>query len=362
MVIQEKKFNIPIYEDDQAHLYFNPILTDDFLFKKAILKRFEQIKISIEKKYGVQENHGVFNSFYILLTKKHYVNTLTSIFFILFSTLIFINVHFVYPELDFYKSKYKVDKSINDPNYIELNIINLNNKQLVFYFFALFVCFNLLGLIQHVILSFVMHYDSIFAYDSVKNLEKHLDEKDKKLLGNEEVESESENIFDLQQAVEEKELFVMEDFVKKIQKSLKEKSKSEIIFAAKVKVIIHLFCLLAVLTCIACFMILKHQNIYILFVFDLFMLYYSCLIYYHFSEKSTTLLRNCTTSVMYVTVCFCTIAQNFVELNVSFIGLLVMCFVFGLVLIVFDWLLIDHAVSFKGLQKIEFSIMKKHKK
>jgi hypothetical protein len=223
----------------------------------------------------------------------------------------------------------------------------------------------LLCLIQHIILSCALHYNSIFAYDSVKNLEKHLDEKEKKFLEKEN-ENEEENIFDFQnkthQQAGEKEFFLMEDFVKKVQRSLKEKLKSEINFAAKIKRVIHLFCLTAVLVCIACFVILKQQNIYVLFVFDLSMLYYSCLIYFHFSEKSTTLLRNCATSVMYVSVCFGTIAQNFVELNVSYINMLVLCFALAVVLAVFDWILIDHTVSFKGLQKVEFSIMKKHKK
>jgi hypothetical protein len=208
-----------------------------------------------------------------------------------------------------------------------------------------------------------MHYNSIFAYDSVKNLEKHFNENEKKNWENEE-ETLSNNLisYENQALAEENENFLMEDFIKKIHKTVKAKLKSEINFAAKIKGIIHLFCLILVLVCIGCFVILKHQNIYVLFFFDLFMLYYFCLIYFHFSEKSTTLLRNCNTSIMYVCICFFTFSQNFVNFNISYMNMLVICFLLGVVLAVFDWILIDHSVSFKGLQKIEFSIMKKNKK
>jgi len=185
-----------------------------------------------------------------------------------------------------------------------------------------------LSFIQHIVLSSAMHYNSIFAYNSVKKLEKLLDENDEKILNSQNKEEEQENILDFnftlnnknnenQQLEEEKEFLQMENFLQKMQRMIKEKSKSEINFAAKLNQVFHLICLVAVLVCIGCFVVLKQQNIYILFAFDLFMLYYSCLIYYHFSQNSTTLMRNCTTSVMFVSICFITIAQNFVNFNIS---------------------------------------------
>lgn len=359
--IKEKKLNIPIYEDDQAHIYFNPIVTDDFIFKKTILKKFEEIKNKIESIYEIQENHGIFNSFYILLTKKYYINTLTSIFFILFSSLILISIHFIYPTLSASKLKIQVNENINDPSNFELNIYNLENKHLIVYFFALFVSFNFLNLTQHLILSYAMHYNSLFAYDSVKNLENHFDEDEKLILENEEENLLSGNN-DNNNNNNEKEVFLIDDFINKIQKTIKLKLKKEIIFAAKIKKFIHIFCLFIVLVCIGYFIIFEKQNIYVMFFFELFMLYYCCLVYFHFTEKSTTQLRNCTTSIMYMSICFITFSHNFVSFKVSFIYMLITCFAFGLLLAVLDLVLIDHSISFKGLQKIEFSIMKKNKK
>jgi len=342
------------FEDDQNHLYFNPILTDDFLFKKAILKKFEEIKTHIEKNYGIQENHGVFNSFYILFTKKYYKNTFISIFFILTANLIMLNVHHIYSELNLHKSKSSMTQPIQVPNYINMDFYGLNNKNIAIYFFSLFLSFNFLNIILHVILNLALNYNSIFSYDSIKNLEKHLESEEKAL-------NENQNGILDNYDNNENSIF-LDDFLKKISKTIKKKLKEEIIFTSKIKRIIHTFCLVVILVCVSLFLILKHQNIYILFVFDLCLIYYSGLIYLHFSEKSKTLLRNCTTSIMYVTICFITITHNFVILNLSLVLMLSICIFLIVILILSDWILIDHSIAFKGMQKVEFSLMKKTKK
>ncbi len=351
-----KKFNIPTYENFDKNLYFNPIFTDDFLFKKAILGKFEEIKSKIESLYGVQQNYGIFPSFYVLLTKNYYTNTLSSILFFYLSNLISLNVFYVYPELDYFKSKNKMEKNINEPSFFDLNIQNLNNKNLLIYYITLFFSFIILSVIQHIVLTFAMKYNSILSYDSIKNLENQFcndeDENEEKeiIIKNDENQSDKEG-FNL-----------IEEYFNKIQQKIKIRFKKDLNLAVKIKAIIHLLCLSIILICITCFIILQNQNIYILFIFDLFITYYRCLIYLHFSENSTTLLRNCSSSFMYITLCISSIFQNYSNLNISYINILFLCFLMVIVLIIFDFILIEHKFSFKGLQKIEFSILKKEKK
>ena len=245
------------------------------------------------------------------------------------------------------KSKNNLKYYLNSPNYLDISIYNLSNKDLYFYFGLLFICFNFLSLIQHIILAKIINYESIFSYDSTKTVK--LDDAAIRMWN-------APN-----QSGENTEEIYFIKYYKTIKKNFKEQFKNRTLSAQKVKSFIHIFCIFIVLVCIVIFIIIKQQNICVLFLFDLFCMYYFCLLYFHFSEITTTLLRNCTTSIMFVTICSVSISNNLSKLNLSWMIVLMLCLSMSLILIIMEFLVMDHKFSFKGLQKCETSIMKKIK-
>lgn len=369
---QKNNINDVISEFDN-NIYFNPIFTDDFLFKKAILKKFDEIKARVESRYGHQENHGVFNSFVVVFNKRHYVTTLQSILMIGLSNFVLNSMHDAYADFNIKKAQIPQEQSYIDRKLLDLNTYNLNNFNLIFYYLALFLSFNILSLLQHTVINYFINYNSIFSYDSIKNLDRS--SEDCNCCGNNyDPDNECYDDHNLNLNIEElirinnlpldnynkaENLYLFEAYFKSLKNSIKKKVKYELHIASKIERAIHITCLVIVLITITSFLIIEKENIYIMFFFDLFMMYYCCLIYFHFSQKTTTLLRNCSTSIMYLTICFLSITHTIFNLNLSSMIKLIISLVLVFALIILHWIIVDEKISFQGLQKIEFSIMKK---